>query len=151
MGARTHRSLGYHLLHPLILRLLVLCAPADSEAQSSLLYNGLHPQIQIPNACPGWVVVIHEPIKVWKTSCNRNDNKGREESQIAQFWETVVYEWPLSSKSFVFPSNMDDLKRIFQLLMCLRKISALELSTSFKVTNVNKVDNSKHPFNLCNV
>ena len=27
-GARTRRSLGYHLLHPLILRLLVLCAPA---------------------------------------------------------------------------------------------------------------------------
>ena len=27
-GARTRRSLGYHLLHPLILRLIVLCAPA---------------------------------------------------------------------------------------------------------------------------
>ena len=27
-GARTRRSLGDHLLHPLILRLLVLCAPA---------------------------------------------------------------------------------------------------------------------------
>ena len=26
-GARTHRSQGHHLLHPLILRLLVLCAP----------------------------------------------------------------------------------------------------------------------------
>ena len=25
--ARTRRSLGHHLLHPLILRLLVLCAP----------------------------------------------------------------------------------------------------------------------------
>jgi hypothetical protein len=49
-GARTRRSLGHHLLHPLILRLLVLCA--DFEAQSSLLKNGLHPQIQIPNACP---------------------------------------------------------------------------------------------------
>ena len=36
-GARTRRSLGHHLLHPLILRLLVLCAPADFEAQSSLL------------------------------------------------------------------------------------------------------------------
>jgi hypothetical protein len=36
-GARTHRSLGHHLLHPLILRLLVLCALADFEAQSSLL------------------------------------------------------------------------------------------------------------------
>ena len=36
-GARTHRSLGHHLLHPLILRILVLCAPADFEAQSSLL------------------------------------------------------------------------------------------------------------------
>ena len=35
-GAGTCRSLGYHLLHPLILRLLVLCAPADFEAQSSL-------------------------------------------------------------------------------------------------------------------
>ena len=27
-GARTRRSLGHQLLHPLILRLLVLCAPA---------------------------------------------------------------------------------------------------------------------------
>ena len=36
-GAYTRRSLGHHLLHPLILRLLVLCAPADFEAQSSLL------------------------------------------------------------------------------------------------------------------
>ena len=36
-GARTRRSLGHHLLHLLILRLLVLCAPADFEAQSSLL------------------------------------------------------------------------------------------------------------------
>ena len=27
-GAQTHRSLGHHLLHLLILRLLVLCAPA---------------------------------------------------------------------------------------------------------------------------
>ena len=36
-GAQTRRSLGHHLLHPLILRLLVLCAPVDFEAQSSLL------------------------------------------------------------------------------------------------------------------
>ena len=27
-GSQTQRSLGHHLLHPLILRLLVLCAPA---------------------------------------------------------------------------------------------------------------------------
>ena len=27
-GAQTRRSLEHHLLHPLILRLLVLCAPA---------------------------------------------------------------------------------------------------------------------------
>jgi hypothetical protein len=27
-GARTRTSLGHHLLHPLILRPLVLCAPA---------------------------------------------------------------------------------------------------------------------------
>ena len=31
-GARTRRSLGHHLLHPLILRLLVLCAPEEFEA-----------------------------------------------------------------------------------------------------------------------
>ena len=37
VGAGTRRSLEYHLLHPLILRLLVLCAPADFEAHSSLL------------------------------------------------------------------------------------------------------------------
>ena len=36
-GARTRRSLGHHFLHSLILRRLVLCAPAGFEAQSSLL------------------------------------------------------------------------------------------------------------------
>ena len=35
-GAQTRRSLGHHLLHPQILRLLVLLAPADFEVQSSL-------------------------------------------------------------------------------------------------------------------
>ena len=34
-GAQTRRSLEHHLLHPLILRLLVLCAPADFDTQSS--------------------------------------------------------------------------------------------------------------------
>ena len=46
-GARTRRFSEHHLLHPLILRLLVLCAPADFEA-----HHLLHPQIQIPNAFP---------------------------------------------------------------------------------------------------
>ena len=32
-GAGTRRSLGYHLLHPQILRLLVLCAPAVLRPQ----------------------------------------------------------------------------------------------------------------------
>ena len=36
-GAQIRRSLEHHLLHPLILRLLVLCAPADFEAHSSFL------------------------------------------------------------------------------------------------------------------
>ena len=36
-GAPTHRSLEHHRLHQLILRLLVLCAPADFEVQNSLL------------------------------------------------------------------------------------------------------------------
>ena len=34
-GARTRRFLGHYLLHPQILKLLVLCAPADFETQSS--------------------------------------------------------------------------------------------------------------------
>ena len=34
---QTRRSLGHHLLHPLNVMLSVLCAPADFEAQSSLL------------------------------------------------------------------------------------------------------------------
>ena len=34
-GARTHRSLRQHLLHLLILRLLVLCAPANFETQTA--------------------------------------------------------------------------------------------------------------------
>ena len=32
-GSQTRRFLGHHLLHPLILRLLVLCAPADLKTQ----------------------------------------------------------------------------------------------------------------------
>ena len=51
-GAGTRRSLEHQLWHLLILRLLVLCALADFEAQSSLLQNRVHPQIQISNACP---------------------------------------------------------------------------------------------------
>ena len=51
-GARICRSLRHHLLHLQILSLLVPLKPADFEAQSSLLKNRLHPQIQIPTACP---------------------------------------------------------------------------------------------------
>ena len=58
-GAQTCRSLGHHLLHPLIFRLLVLCAPADFGAQSSLLQNRLHPQIQIPNTCPEHTYLVY--------------------------------------------------------------------------------------------
>ena len=60
-GTRTRRFLGHHLLYPLILRLLLLCAPADFEAQSSLLLNRLHPQIQIPNACPVFRTQLRDP------------------------------------------------------------------------------------------
>ena len=46
MGARTLRSLGHHLLHPLILRLLVLCAPSDFIEQT---------------ACPDVILKITNP------------------------------------------------------------------------------------------
>ena len=36
MGAQTRRSLGHHVLHPRILRLLVLLPPVDFEAQCSI-------------------------------------------------------------------------------------------------------------------
>ena len=49
-GARTRISLGHHLLHPLILRLLLLCAPAVWDPELSRMH--LHPQIQAPNAFP---------------------------------------------------------------------------------------------------
>ena len=44
-GAQTHSSLRHHLL-----RLLVLCAPADFETPENRLHP--HPQIKIPNAFP---------------------------------------------------------------------------------------------------
>ena len=47
VGAQTRSSLRHHLLHLLILRLLVLCAPADFENPENRLH--LHPQIQIPD------------------------------------------------------------------------------------------------------
>ena len=60
-GVRTRRSLGYHLLHPLILRLqYIVCALADFQTQCSLLQNRLHPQIQIPNACPEYTHKIRQ-------------------------------------------------------------------------------------------
>ena len=47
-GAQTHRSFGHHLLNPRILR---------------PIYNRLHPQIQIPNACPeGNIKVLHSQL-----------------------------------------------------------------------------------------
>ena len=65
-GARTRRSLGHHLLHPLILRLFLLCTPADFEAQSSLLQNRLHPQIQIPNPCPVSIYLTLAHLTIWE-------------------------------------------------------------------------------------
>ena len=52
VGAGTHRSLGHHLLYPLIFWFLVLCAPADFGNPENRLHP--HPQIQIPNAFPEW-------------------------------------------------------------------------------------------------
>ena len=46
-GAQSRRSLEHHLLHPLLLRLLILCAPAVLRPRAHL-----HPQIQIPNVFP---------------------------------------------------------------------------------------------------
>ena len=37
-GSRTRRSLGHYLLHPLILRLLVLCAPAVLRTRHVFLH-----------------------------------------------------------------------------------------------------------------
>ena len=37
-GVRTRRSLGHHHLHPLILRHLVLCAPADFDQGPGLSF-----------------------------------------------------------------------------------------------------------------
>ena len=62
-GAQTQRSLGHHLLHPQILRLLVLLKPADLEDQSSLLKNRPHPQIQISNACPADSALLSQNIQ----------------------------------------------------------------------------------------
>ena len=55
-GAQTRISLGYHLLHPLILRLLVLCAP-------ELTRMHLPPQIQIPNAFPAKCALVTHGMK----------------------------------------------------------------------------------------
>ena len=46
-GAQTRRSLGHNLLHLLIFRLLVPCAPADFEAQSSFI---VHSALTDPNS-----------------------------------------------------------------------------------------------------
>ena len=48
--ARIRRSLWHHLLHPLILRLLVICALVVLRPRA--LQDAQHPQAQIPNAFP---------------------------------------------------------------------------------------------------
>ena len=65
-GAHTRRSLGHHLLNPLILTLLVLCGSANFEAQSSLLQNRLHPQMQIPNLCPAFFQVKASRVRFYR-------------------------------------------------------------------------------------
>ena len=72
-GARTRRSLGHHLLHPVILRLLVLCAPAvlrpralqDAPAPADpksfpavqiVILHDLRQVHQNQSECPGFVV-----------------------------------------------------------------------------------------------
>ena len=66
-GAQTCRSLGHHLLHPLILRLLVICAPTDFENPENRLHTHPHPQIQIPNAIPAIIVEWRVEKKFKKT------------------------------------------------------------------------------------
>ena len=47
-GAQSHRSLGHHLLHPQIFRLLVLVLkPADFEAQIELVSKELYHLVAI--------------------------------------------------------------------------------------------------------
>ena len=97
VGARTCRSLGHHLLHPLILRLVVLCTSADFEAQSSLLQNRLHPQIQIPNACPEYRVCqgghqgVHTCVLYWLQFCNFDVSS----SIIRLYWLRITYFYHL--------------------------------------------------------
>ena len=50
-GAQTCRSLGHYLLHLLILRLLVLCAPAALIPRA--LQDAAAPADPFPNAFPG--------------------------------------------------------------------------------------------------
>ena len=52
-GARTRRSLGYHLLHLLILRPLVLCTPAETKILITvqIFFNNT---LRCSDAASGW-------------------------------------------------------------------------------------------------
>ena len=80
-GARTHRSLGHHLLHPTILRLLVLCAPTDFEAQSSLLQHRLF-------SCDFLLRLVHKYLHPWgilcalQTKLQKHQQKGTSKNRL---------------------------------------------------------------------
>ena len=54
--ARTRRSLGYHLLQPMILRLLVICAPAVLRPRA--LQDAPAPADPNSNAFPDYVCTL---------------------------------------------------------------------------------------------
>ena len=85
--AQTCRSLGHQLLHPLILRRLVICSPADCENPE----NRLHPQIQIPNAFPvyGKIILLKKDVLLVKNLNCQNQQVWRFFCETLAPWDTV--------------------------------------------------------------
>ena len=122
-GARTHRSLGHHLLHPTILRLLVLCAPTDFKAQSSLLQHRLF-------SCDFLLRLVHKYLHPWgilcalQTKLQKHQQKGTSKNRLCV---PLVCTTKYSCTEFY-------LYIIWEILLWLRFNSTIRDGTQFYVT-----------------
>ena len=107
-GCTNPQIFGNHLLHPLILRLSVLCAPADFEAQSSLLQNRLFPQIQIHNAYPVTLklkIKSTELLDIHVSQMNSVELKSNIMQSKCSLMHPIDFQRSCDDKSFVIRLN----------------------------------------------
>ena len=79
-GARTRRSLGHHLLHPLIFRLLVLCAPTDFEGHITKSSGSFSVDMFLKLILQSFSLLSQRYLRIWTKNCKGsrfNGNSGK--------------------------------------------------------------------------